>query len=80
VSAGQARVTKLLQSPNSQVRILKDTTKADYAFTSNSQREQLKSTILMCQMLRRHVHWYVAAIKGTRSERAARTSSSFLNM
>jgi hypothetical protein len=41
-------VVKLLQSPNSQVRILKDTTKTDYAFTSNSQREQLKSTILMC--------------------------------
>jgi hypothetical protein len=41
-------VIKLLPSPNSQVRILKDTTKADYAFTSNSQRKQLKSTILMC--------------------------------
>jgi len=41
-------VTKLLQSPNSQVRILKDTTKADYAFTSNSQRKQLRSTILIC--------------------------------
>lgn len=41
-------VTRLLQAPTSQLRILKDTTKTDYAFTSNHQHEQLKSTILMC--------------------------------
>jgi hypothetical protein len=41
-------VTRLLQAPTSQPHILKDTTRTPYAFTSNFQREQLRSTILMC--------------------------------
>jgi hypothetical protein len=41
-------VTRLLQAPTSQLHILKDTTKTGYAFTSNHQRDQLRSTILMC--------------------------------
>jgi hypothetical protein len=43
-------VTRLLLKPTSQPRILKDTTdaKANYVFTSDEQRKQLKSSILVC--------------------------------
>ncbi len=41
-------VTRLLQAPTSQLRILKDTSKGEYAFASNYQREQIRSTVLMC--------------------------------
>jgi len=43
-------VTRLLRKPTSQPRVLKDTTdaKANYVFTSNEQRKQLKSSILVC--------------------------------
>ncbi len=43
-------VTRLLQTPTSQLRIVKDTSdeKANYVFTSNQQRNQLRSTVLLC--------------------------------
>lgn len=43
-------VTKLLQAPTSQPRILRDThdPKAKYVFTTKEQRKQLKSSILIC--------------------------------
>jgi hypothetical protein len=43
-------VTRLLQTPTSYPRVLKDThdAKANYVFTSNDQRKQLGSTILIC--------------------------------
>ncbi len=43
-------VTKLLRTPTSQPRVLKDThdKKAKYAFTSTEQRKQLKSSVLLC--------------------------------
>lgn len=41
-------VSRLLQTPTSKPRILKDTTKVNYVFTSNEQRAQLKSSILLC--------------------------------
>lgn len=43
-------VTKLLQNPTSQPRILQDTydEKARYAFTSEQQRKQLRSSALLC--------------------------------
>jgi hypothetical protein len=41
-------VTRLLQAPTSQLHILKDTAKTQYTFTSNQQRGQLRSTLLLC--------------------------------
>ncbi len=41
-------VTRLLQAPTSQLQILKDTSKGGYAFASNYQRDQIRSTVLMC--------------------------------
>jgi hypothetical protein len=43
-------VTKLLQAPTSHQRVLKDThdTKAKYVFTSDNQRKQLGSSVLIC--------------------------------
>jgi hypothetical protein len=43
-------VTRLLQTPTSYPRVLKDThdPKANYVFTSNDQRKQLGSTVLIC--------------------------------
>jgi hypothetical protein len=43
-------VTKLLQSPTSQPRVLEDTndSKTKYVFTSENQRKQLQSSILIC--------------------------------
>jgi hypothetical protein len=46
----QYEVTKLLQAPTSHPRVLKDThdTKAKYVFTSDNQRKQLRSCVLIC--------------------------------
>jgi hypothetical protein len=43
-------VTKLLQAPTSQPRVLNDThdIKANYIFTSDNQRKQIRSTVLFC--------------------------------
>jgi len=43
-------VTRLLQAPTSHPRVLKDTrdTKTKYVFTSDNQRKQLRSSILIC--------------------------------
>jgi hypothetical protein len=43
-------VTRLLQSPTSQPRVLEDThdSKTNYVFTSENQRKQLQSTVLIC--------------------------------
>jgi hypothetical protein len=43
-------VVKLLQAPTSQPRVLSDThdVEAHYAFISNQQRDQIKSTVLYC--------------------------------
>ena len=43
-------VTKLLQTPTSYPRVLKNThdMKADYVFTSDEQRQQVRSSVLLC--------------------------------
>jgi hypothetical protein len=43
-------VTRLLQTPTSYPRVLRDThdAKVNYVFTTNSQRKQLGSTVLLC--------------------------------
>lgn len=43
-------VARLLQAPTSHPRVLKDThdTKANYVFTSDNQRKQLRSSVLIC--------------------------------